>query len=179
MKLIIVTAVPADSPVIDVGGGTAPLAHELLSAGFTDVTVADISGTALRELKDSLPPEQRGAVHVLRADIRSEGWASRQYGLWHDRATFHFLTEAADQERYVGTLRSHLRPGGFVVVGTFAEDGPDACSELPVQRYSPEALLARLGPGFEPVKTLRHVHHTPSGKEQPFSWVVARRTVTE
>jgi SAM-dependent methyltransferase len=170
---LITSADPAkDAPIVDVGGGASFLADKLVGAGFSDVTVVDLSEAALKEMAARLPPD--AGVQRICTDLR-EWEPARTYSLWHDRATFHFLTAPADQERYWDMVRKHLAPGGVLVVGTFAEDGPTACSGLPITRYSSEELVARMGEGFAVLTTERHEHHTPSGSMQPFTWVIARR----
>jgi hypothetical protein len=112
-------------------------------------------------------------VRCVQADLLEWG-PDRWYGLWHDRAVFHFLVDAADRERYVATMRRALVPGGAVVVGTFAADGPKTCSGLPVRRYSAGHLAAALGEELELVATRRETHVTPRGAVQPFTRVAAR-----
>ncbi|HEX6568202.1 MAG TPA: class I SAM-dependent methyltransferase [Acidimicrobiales bacterium] len=157
------------TPVVDVGGGASTLVDHLLGRSFADVTVLDVSrvGLDLARRRAGDPP----GVQWIAADVRT--WApARPYGLWHDRAVFHFLTEARDQDAYLDTLRAAV-PAGAVVVATFAPDGPAACSGLPVARYGADDLAARLA-GFDVVATRREVHVTPRGTEQPFTYVAAR-----
>jgi trans-aconitate methyltransferase len=112
-------------------------------------------------------------VRCVRADLL-EWEPDRRYDLWHDRAVFHFLVEERGRDRYIATLNDALAPGGHVIVATFADDGPEMCSGLPVRRYAADDLGAALGEGFELVETRREVHVTPRGKRQPFTWVAAR-----
>jgi 2-polyprenyl-3-methyl-5-hydroxy-6-metoxy-1,4-benzoquinol methylase len=165
-------ALPESARIVDVGGGASSLIDTLFADGFTDITVVDLSAQALATAQQRL-----GSTPVtwVCSDIRS--WEPpSNIDLWHDRAAFHFLIDPDDQQRYWDTVRAHLSPGGYVIVGTFAADGPEKCSGLPVQRYTPEELLARMGPGFIHRQLQREVHHTPSGGEQPFTWVVAQRS---
>mgnify|MGYP006273518499 FL=1 len=171
--IVDVLATPRDAAVIDIGGGASTLPDHLLDAGFQDITVVDISRSALDETAMRIG-EQAEDIEWIHADVR-EWAAARTYGLWHDRAVYHFLTEVADQQRYWANVRDHLVPGGHVVMATFAEDGPTACSGLPTARYSADELLDATGEGFVLVATEREVHRTPSGGEQFFTWVVARR----
>jgi SAM-dependent methyltransferase len=161
---------------VDVGGGASLLVDRLLARGFTDVTLVDISAAALDEVAARLGEGQhRACIRFERADIR-EWLPARQYSAWHDRAVFHFIADDAGVAAYLAKVRKFVAPGGFAVFGTFAEDGPTACSGLPVRRYTAAQLGAALGPeAFEVVKMLRHVHTTPAGGPQAFSWVVARR----
>jgi hypothetical protein len=112
-------------------------------------------------------------VRCVRANVL-EWQPDRRYDVWHDRAVFHFLVDAPSRERYVETLSRALVPGGGVIVGSFADDGPEVCSGLPVQRYSAEDLAAALGDGFRLLVTQREEHVTPRGVTQPFTWVAGR-----
>ena len=117
--------------------------------------------------------EGNPAVTWEQADILA--WRpGRRYDLWHDRAVFHFLVDPVEREGYLRALHRALAPGGHVVLATFAPDGPQQCSGLPVARYSPQDLLAALGSGFAEVASTREAHSTPAGGLQPFTWVVAR-----
>lgn len=163
---------PKTARIVDVGGGASALVDCLLDDGFTDITVVDLSQAALDEASARIPGN---TVTWIQADVR-EWQPSSDFDLWHDRAAYHFLTDEADQARYWRMVRDHLVPGGHLVIATFAEDGPLKCSGLDVCRYSPEALIAAMGEGFTPIATERELHRTPSGGEQPFTWVLARRT---
>ena len=112
-------------------------------------------------------------MRCVEADLL-EWEPDRRYELWHDRAVFHFLVDGHDRDRYRATLAAALASGGHAVVATFADDGPELCSGLPVRRYAAEDLMAALGNGFELVETRREVHITPCGVSQPFTWVAAR-----
>jgi SAM-dependent methyltransferase len=161
-------------PVIDVGGGASTLAGALLERGFTDVTVLDISAHALRIAAEGLVDTQR--VSWVVADIRS--WQpSRTWQLWHDRAVFHFLTTDHERDAYLRALANGLPPRGALIVATFAPDGPERCSGLPLQRYNAESLVSAISSRvpLDVVTTLKDVHVTPRGDAQPFTWVAARR----
>jgi SAM-dependent methyltransferase len=152
--------------IIDVGGGASSLAAELLKGGYTDVTVADISGGALDRAQDALGPDSR-RVHWVQADVRTYDFA-RTFDLWHDRAVFHFMVTAADREAYLAMLRRALAPAGHLVILTFGPDGPMQCSGLSVQRYDIDTLQATLGPEFRVLSSGLEAHKTPSGNEQQF-----------
>jgi hypothetical protein len=172
LRLITSLNVEPDAPIIDIGGGASTLVDFLVADGRTDITVVDLSATALTEARARVSSE---TVTWIEADIRT--WRpARAYRIWHDRAAYHFLTEPVDQQHYWSAVREHVPVGGWVVIGTFAEDGPESCSGLPVQRYSLETLTAAMGAGFTVSAHERDVHITPSGAEQPFTWVVATRT---
>ncbi len=172
--LVTSVSTPAD-PVIDVGGGAAPLVDALLGAGYVRPTVLDLSGAALAGLASRLN-ERAPAVEFVEADVLDHEFQRDQFAVWHDRAVFHFLTEESDRARYRSQLARAVHPGGHAILGTFAADGPDRCSGLPVRRYAPAALLNELGAEWTLLRELRHEHVTPSGKIQPFTFVVARHT---
>lgn len=171
LELIEALHVRRDAAVIDVGGGASLLADRLVDRGFSDLTVLDVSASALEEsrrrLGDGVP------VCWLCEDLLT--WLPRRrYGLWHDRAVFHFLVADADRAVYLRALRSAIEPGAGVILGTFASDGPEMCSGLPVIRYSVEDLVRVLGETFEPVESRREEHTTPGGSKQPFTWLAGR-----
>lgn len=162
-----------DAPIVDIGGGAARLVDQLLQAGHHDITVLDIAPAALREAAVRLG--EPSTVHWVASDILT--WEpTRAYAVWHDRAVFHFLTERAEQHRYAALARDTVRPGGHLVMATFAPDGPSACSGLPVQRWSAAELAAHFADGFELVEQATLVHHTPGGADQSFTWVTLRRS---
>lgn len=159
--------------VIDVGGGASTLVDRLLAAGRRDVTVLDVSAEALARTRARLGTSA-GGVEWIVADITR--WRpSRTWAIWHDRAVFHFLTDPDDQAAYLGALRAATGPGARVVLATFAPDGPERCSGLPVMRYDAAGLAGRLGPAFTLVDADRAVHLTPWGAEQRFTWTLFRR----
>jgi SAM-dependent methyltransferase len=173
LEMIDLAGIGPHEAVLDVGGGASPLAGALLARGFDDVTVLDLSEVALLAARAELGPEG-DRVDWIRADVLD--WTPRRtYGLWHDRAVFHFLVDVDARERYLATARSALRFGGHVVIGTFAEDGPTTCSGLPVARYHAQALAAALGPDFTIVASRRDEHRTPGGTAQAFTWVTLQR----
>jgi trans-aconitate methyltransferase len=162
-----------DVPIIDIGGGASVLADELLDAGFADVSVLDIAGQGLTASKSRLGDHAR-EVHWIVSDVLT--WTPpRTYGLWHDRAVFHFLTEPEDRAKYRSVLQRAVRPGGAVIMATFAPEGPERCSGLPVQRWSAEGLAAELGAEFELVQSAREEHETPMGAVQAFTWCRFKR----
>lgn len=171
MALVGLLAPDRSTPVVDIGGGASFLVDRLVAAGYGDVSVLDVSALALAEARRRLGAAT--AVHWLEQDLL-EWRPARRYGLWHDRAVFHFLTDGASRARYLGRLAEALVPGGALVVGTFAADGPEQCSGLPVARYSADELCDVLGPTFRPVECRRALHTTPGGAVQPFTWVAGR-----
>lgn len=157
--------------VVDVGGGSSRLVDHLLAEGCHDVTVVDLSQQALGESRARVGD---APVHWVVSDIRD--WQpDRTFEVWHDRAAYHFLTDPDDQRHYWSLVRDAIPVGGHVVIATFAEDGPEMCSGLPVQRYSAEGLVAAMGESFRLVETVREQHTTPTGGQQSFVWVLAER----
>jgi SAM-dependent methyltransferase len=148
------------------------LVDQLVGRGFSDVSVLDVSAVALDEARARLGAGAK--VRWLRQDLMTFN-PDRRYDLWHDRAVFHFLTSEPDREVYRAALAAALAPGGHVIIGTFAEDGPEQCSGLPVSRYSSGTLAETLGDGFVVTASRRESHRTPAGAIQPFTWVAARQ----
>lgn len=170
-RLILADGVPAS--VVDVGAGASTLPDVLLEAGVEHVTLVDLSLSALA-LTQARLDHLANRVDTVVGDVLA--WTpDRTFEVWHDRAVFHFLTEESDRTAYGDVLRRALAPGGRVVVATFAEDGPEQCSGLPVCRYSVEDLAAELGEGFALVHAERVEHTTPWGTVQPFNALVLRR----
>jgi len=162
-----------ESCVIDIGGGDSRLVDRLVGEGLTCVAVLDVSETALNRAKDRLGPKASG-VEWLVADVTAE-WSVTPRDFWHDRASFHFLTDAASRAVYVERMREVLKPAGRIVISTFALDGPEKCSGLPVVRYSPETLAAELGPDFGLIEHVPESHRTPWGAVQSFNYCVFTR----
>jgi SAM-dependent methyltransferase len=170
--MTLVGATPRTS-VVDIGGGASRLADALVEKGFRSVTVLDLSEAGLAAAKARLG-SRADQVKWLVADVTT--WGPQQvYDLWHDRATFHFLTEEADRTAYVERLKRAVRPGGHAIIGTFAPDGPERCSGLPVVRYDAASLSQVLGSAFELLEGRRHEHMTPRQAEQRFQFSVFRR----
>src|SRR5512140_2484599 len=158
--------------IIDVGGGASTLVDGLLHAGYSKITVLDVSGSAL-----AVARERVGAgacVTWIDANLLEARLPEAAFDLWHDRAVFHFLTDAADRKRYVEQVKRAVRPGGHVLVATFADDGPTRCSGLDVVRYSPEALHGEFGEPFDLLRSAREQHVTPAGKTQNFVYCICK-----
>lgn len=156
-----------DANLIDVGGGASTLVDDLLNSGFKNVSVLDLSASAL-----SVARKRLGAVGDrvtwIAGDIRSVDLPGHKYDIWHDRAVFHFLTDPVDRAAYVQQVMKSVKPGGHVIVATFAPDGPEQCSGLPVARYAPGELHQEFGPAFELVEHMSEEHRTPWGSVQHF-----------
>ena len=168
LKLIKACGLGQEGSVIDVGGGASVLVDFLLDAGFEQPAVLDISGAALEHARQLLCA-RAGRVEWFEADV-TEFDSPRQFALWHDRAVFHFLTEAADRRKYVDTLRRTLVPGGYVIIATFAVDGPVKCSGLDVARYDAPSICVELGPEFRLLETVEESHKTAWDTEQRFNY---------
>ncbi|MDE2073830.1 MAG: class I SAM-dependent methyltransferase [Alphaproteobacteria bacterium] len=176
LQLMADAGVSSDAVVVEVGGGASQLVDHLIAMGQAHVTVLDLSAAALGRARSRLGKKDR--VNWVVSDITK--WnPARRYDVWHDRAAFHFLTEPADQSAYLEVLRAALRPGGIVIIGTFAPDGPEKCSGLPVARQDAESLQALLGDDFRLLMSRRHEHHTPSGSVQKFHFGVFRYQPSE
>lgn len=175
LRLIRATGVPHTGALIDVGGGASTLVDGLLAAGYTNLTVLDLSAAALAAARARLGAGG-DTVRWIEADIVDADLPAHAYDAWHDRAAFHFLTDAKARAAYVRTLRHALKPGGHLIVATFAEDGPTRCSGLPICRYSAVTLQAEFGAAFEPVHQEYEIHTTPAGGTQRFVYAVFRHT---
>ncbi|MBV9565912.1 MAG: class I SAM-dependent methyltransferase [Bradyrhizobium sp.] len=173
LRMISNAKATVDSSIIDIGGGASRLIDALLARGFHALTVLDISAAALETAKKRLRPAG-AAVEWIAADV-TRWMPARAFDLWHDRAAFHFLTEEGDRAAYAERLRTAVAPGGQVIIATFALDGPEKCSGLPVQRYDAGGLARTIGPAFELVDHLTETHRTPWKATQAFQFSRFRR----
>jgi 2-polyprenyl-3-methyl-5-hydroxy-6-metoxy-1,4-benzoquinol methylase len=172
LELLELIGTTPTSSVIDIGGGASRLVDGLIHRAYLDVTVLDLSEAALDAAKLRLGDTADRAGWIV-ADVTT--WQpQRAYDVWHDRAAFHFLTEESERAAYVTRLASGVKPGGHVIIATFALNGPEKCSGLPVIRYSPETLGRMLGPTFQLVETREQTHSTPWKSEQYFQASVFR-----
>jgi SAM-dependent methyltransferase len=163
----------AQSSLIDIGGGASRLVDALLDKGMRDIAVLDLSVSALEAAKARLGAAADG-IEWIAADMTA--WQpARNYDVWHDRAAFHFLTEPDDRAAYIECLHAAVRPRGHAIIATFAPDGPERCSGLPVIRYDPATLAKAVGPAFRLVDQRRHTHTTPWGSTQAFQFSVLER----
>jgi SAM-dependent methyltransferase len=173
LELIAQIGATSGSAIIDVGGGASRLIDNLIDRGFDDVTVLDLSQAALEAAKARLG-SRAAQVHWIVADATV--WEpTKTYDIWHDRAAFHFLTDDRDRAAYVARLERAVKVGGYAIIATFALDGPERCSGLPVVRYDPASLGQTLGRAFQLTDTRRHAHATPWGSDQSFQFSVFRR----
>lgn len=162
-----------DAHIIDVGGGASTLVDGLLDSGYRAITVLDLAPAALELARRRLGP-RANLVRWIADDVLTASLAPAEFAVWHDRAVFHFLTDAADRAKYVRQVRRTVRPGGHVIVASFAAEGPTRCSGLDVVRYTPDSMHAEFGAGFRLVDSTREEHHTPSGATQAFVYCLCR-----
>jgi 2-polyprenyl-3-methyl-5-hydroxy-6-metoxy-1,4-benzoquinol methylase len=168
LSLIDKASLTPDAPIIDVGGGASVLVDKLCERGYSDVSVLDVSATALALSRKRLASKGYQA-HWFEEDVTRFN-APHRFALWHDRAVFHFLTSKTDRQSYVDVLENSLQPGGQVVMLTFAVGGPARCSGLDIVQYDCDRLGAELGARFRPMEWGRETHLTPAGKQQDFAW---------
>jgi SAM-dependent methyltransferase len=176
LELIVQVGAVSNSAIIDIGGGASRLVDNLIEQEFQDVTVLDLSGAALAAAKSRLESRlgtRAERVNWIVADATTFEPA-KPYDIWHDRAAFHFLTDEKDRTAYIARLKRGLKIGGHAIIATFALDGPEKCSGLPVARYDSASLGQALGTAFELVHTQRHEHATPWGSRQIFQFSVFR-----
>lgn len=159
--------------LIDIGGGASMLVDHVIDLGLSQLAVLDISERGL-EVAGARLGEKANRVEWIVADVTQAADLGR-FDVWHDRAVFHFLTDPADRAHYVALCERTVTPGGVAVVATFAPDGPETCSGLPVCRYDAADLAGQCGPKFDLIETERHVHTTPRGVQQPFLYASFRR----
>jgi SAM-dependent methyltransferase len=164
--------VTAAASVIDIGGGASRLVDHLIERGFKNITVLDLSDAALSVAKSRLG-DRASIPNWVVADITQWGPVAT-YDVWHDRAAFHFLTDELDRNSYIVRLRRGLKSGGHAIIATFARDGPERCSGLPVMRYSPDSLQQALGPDFALIARHSQEHATPWDSRQSFQFSAFR-----
>ena len=167
------TGVEKNAPVIDIGGGDSVLTEYLLKEGYSNLSVLDISTKAIERAKSRLS-QKADKVQWICSDMLNYEIQS-PVAIWHDRAAFHFLRTEEEIKKYVRIAAQAIRPGGFLIIGTFAEDGPEKCSGIEIKRYSVAALEAAFKSDFHLLKSISHDHQTPSGKTQHFNFCLFGR----
>lgn len=175
LEFIAGAGVKKTSEIIDVGGGASTLVDDLLFGGFQHITVLDIAHAALEESRSRLG-ELASSVTWVEADITQVTLPPSNYDLWHDRAVFHFLTDAKDRLSYIKAVEESIKSGGHLIVATFAPDGPKKCSGLDTVRYSPDELRREFGGNFRLVESACQAHQTPFGTEQRFIYCHFQKT---
>jgi 2-polyprenyl-3-methyl-5-hydroxy-6-metoxy-1,4-benzoquinol methylase len=173
LRLIEEAAPDRASAIIDVGGGEATLVDDLVGRGYRDVTVLDLSQAAIDVAKGRLGATA-ASVSWITGDITQIELATARYDLWHDRAVFHFLTEAEDRAAYVRQVARAVKLGGHVIVATFGPEGPEKCSGLDVIRYDPASLHGQFGAKFRLLDSVKELHETPWGTPQQFVYCFCR-----
>lgn len=173
LRLIHNTGIGNGAAIIDVGGGASKLADDLLTEGYTDVTVLDLSLAAIAVTKQRLG-KTADMVHWMEGDITCAEFPLHRFDIWHDRAVFHFLTDPVDRQAYVERVSRAVRPGGHVIISTFGLEGPVKCSGLDVVRYNSESLHEQFGRRFHLIDSKTEIHHTPSGAVQQFLYCHCR-----
>jgi trans-aconitate methyltransferase len=168
------SAAETTGSIVDVGGGTSTLVDRLLADGFRDLTIVDVSESALTTVRERIA-DRAASVTFVGCDL-SDWTPDRTFDVWHDRAVFHFLTDEAAKADYVALVEMAVPPDGIVVLATFAPDGPTSCSGLPVARYDAESLAAQFTDQFILTHSEREQHVTPAGHVQPFTWVMLRHS---
>ncbi|TPG74651.1 class I SAM-dependent methyltransferase [Pseudomonas arsenicoxydans] len=175
LRLIQQAGVSSSAEIIDVGGGASTLVDDLIAHGFTHLSVLDLSAAALAATKQRLG-SRANEVRWIVGDITDVPLPPLSYDVWHDRAVFHFLTAEAERAAYVEAVLRCVKPGGFVIVATFSEDGPTQCSGLPVKRYTADELHDEFGAPFELLRHEKEEHHTPFGTTQNFVYCFCRKS---
>lgn len=167
-------SLPRDAWVIDVGGGASTLVDDLLTEGYQNVTVVDLSRAALAAVKTRLGSDA-DRVKWLEGDITSIELSSHSFALWHDRAALHFLTKPGDRRKYADCLRKALMPGGRAIIGAFSTEAPPRCNKLRVQQFTIEAMQELLGMEFTLERHHKEPHITPGGTEQMYLYCQLQR----
>ena len=176
LQMILNTNVGKEAAIIDVGGGSSTLADDLLDNGFADVSVLDISAAAMKKSRERLA-KRAEQIEWIEADITDVSLPENYYDVWHDRAVFHFLTDAEDRKKYVDLVMRSLKIGGHIIVASFGENGPLKCSGLDVVRYNPQTMHDEFGDEFKLVNSLSENHETPFGSTQEFIYCYCRKLV--
>jgi 2-polyprenyl-3-methyl-5-hydroxy-6-metoxy-1,4-benzoquinol methylase len=177
LRIVHAAIVDGARSVIDVGGGASRLVDNLVSLGLDRLAVLDLSSAAIDIARERLGTAAE-AVEWIDADVTDVADLG-QFAVWHDRAVFHFLTEPSERARYVDLCERTVTPGGIAVVATFAPDGPEMCSGLPVRRYDASELASECGPNFRLIDSERYVHRTPRGVHQSFLYTSFRRLIDD
>jgi ubiquinone/menaquinone biosynthesis C-methylase UbiE len=167
-------SLPPDSRIVDVGGGSSTLVDDLLVEGYGNLAVIDLADAALALARDRIGARSAG-VEWIAGDVTTALLSERSVDFWHDRAVFHFLTEAPARAAYLAQVMRCVKPGGHVLVATFGLDGPDKCSGLPVARYDAKGIHTVFGEAFDKVDQATEQHETPWGGVQSFVYCFCRR----
>jgi SAM-dependent methyltransferase len=173
LRLIKQLAPDKTAAIVDIGAGESTLVDDLLHHHYLDLSVLDISVTAIDFSKQRLGAQaEQVGWHV--GDITQYHFGSKKFDLWHDRAVFHFLTDPAARHAYIELVRRSVKPGGYVLMATFGPNGPLKCSGLEVVRYDAQSLHNEFGEGFSLQGDELTMHHTPMGTDQQFLYCWCR-----
>lgn len=173
LSLIEKTAPERNVSIIDVGGGKSTLVDDLLAHGYENLSVLDVSRTAI-EVTKKRPGARSDGVRWITADVARFAFGHNANDIWHDRAVFHFLTTTTQRQVYILQVTRAVKPGGHVLVGTFGPEGPTKCSGLDVVRYDARSLHAEFGGRFRLLETTKELHNTPFGTTQQFLYCLCR-----
>ena len=174
LELIHASNISKEAPILDIGCGDSTLVDDLLGSGYTGLTVLDVSSLALERSRERLG-WRAAQVTWVEGDITQLDLPAAKYCLWHDRAVFHFLIDPIERGLYVLAARRSLAPGGYLIIVTFAMDGPEKCSGLPVMRFDPESLSNEFGSSFQLLQSYPETHRTPWGGEQQFQYCLFQK----
>ncbi len=174
LRFILSTGIKKSDPILDVGAGASTLVDDLLHEGYTDISLLDISAEALGIAKGRLG-QKASQVHWIEEDVTNAHLPKNKYALWHDRAVFHFLTDAQDRQKYRQLLSDAIQHKGYAIIAVFSLDGPPKCSGLNVVRYSPETLARELGADFTLLQSSTENHRTPFETIQKFTYCQFQR----
>jgi ubiquinone/menaquinone biosynthesis C-methylase UbiE len=177
LQLIQQTGVAPDDAIIDVGAGASTLVDNLLAGGYRKISLLDVSAEALQITRERLG-EQAALVEWMEGDVTTLPLPRQHYALWHDRAVFHFLSDAAARQRYVEQVEQAIQPGGHVIVATFALDGPQQCSGLNIVQYDAASLHHAFGSPFTLISSTEETHMTPWGAAQQFVYCYCRMSAS-
>ena len=166
MDFIALFELPITANIIDIGGGDSHFVDALLNEGYLNIWVLDISSAAIAKAKKRLG-DRAYLVHWIIADV-TDFIPTVHFDFWHDRAAFHFLTTPPKVEQYVTIAEKSIRKKGYLILGTFSEDGPTKCSGLDVQQYSAASMSAKFEVNFERIKCIQEAHQTPFNTIQQF-----------
>jgi 2-polyprenyl-3-methyl-5-hydroxy-6-metoxy-1,4-benzoquinol methylase len=173
LKLIHQASANKNSAIIDIGGGESTLVDDLITEGYQDISVLDISQKAIDVAKERLG-KSADMVHWYCADINQATLPQNYFEVWHDRAVFHFLTEEYQRVKYIEQVTQSVRHGGYVIMSTFGPEGPEKCSGLDVVRYDSEKLHGQFGKGFKLIDSSTEIHKTPMNTTQQFLYCFYR-----
>lgn len=174
LKLIEKLNLPKNTNIIEIGSGDSFLADFLMDKGYSEITLLDISEKALEKIKKRLS-EKADSISFIAADATVFS-SSKRYGLWHDRAVFHFLAEEDEIRNYLKNVSEKLISEGYLILGTFSNNGPDMCSGLKVRQYDEDQITKIFSRDFKKIECFTQNHITPSGSAQNFLFCVFQKT---